>query len=299
MPVRGLSASVTSATSHCPASIAMVAKAIIEMFEAPPWSQTPPTRGAEAHGLGELLAVHHLDLRGRHLARTARRRRPARARRRRRALRHASMLRDTVDRPGSLPNAVWPMPAMTALPRIRTLPPSGAPGIGSRRARASRGRSPRCRLRAPCSARAAAARVGVAHRAGREDDLAEQRMVDPPQRAAGVQVRVVHDLAEVAHRRARHAMAHEQVEQVLLAEAAASSRTRSRRRGPCGRRGPSGWRSADPARGPAAPWPSASAAQWASVTQMSASQPSVGRVDVVGRLGEPAVPVAGPRRPAA
>ena len=59
-------------------------------------------------------------------------------------------------------------------------------------------------------------RAVVAHRARLHDDAAELGMIDPLQHAALMQVRVVHDLHQGAHRRAGHAVLHQQREQVLL-----------------------------------------------------------------------------------
>ena len=45
MPVFGLSARLTTATSHWPASMLIAANEIMLILVAPPWSQTPPIRG--------------------------------------------------------------------------------------------------------------------------------------------------------------------------------------------------------------------------------------------------------------
>ena len=82
------------------------------MLAAPPWSQAPPTRGiipsasatfwpymnwcAEVGTLTNTPSTTDLGM-------------PASAS----ALRLASTSREIVLRPGSLPKAVWPMPAMT------------------------------------------------------------------------------------------------------------------------------------------------------------------------------------------
>ena len=121
-------------------------------------------------------------------------------------------------------------------------------------------------------------------------------MVLPLQRAAGVHVGIVDDLVEIAHRRARHMMRHEQLEDRLLRSRAASSRKRSRRWRPCARRGilergearvvgqlrpPHGLGHRPPVR----------------IADADDGDPAVGRrVDVVGALGEAAVAVAGARR---
>ena len=98
--------------------MAMAAIAIMEMLEAPPWSKTPPTRGlmpiASASFWPYIISTFDVGTftSSPSMASFSI---PASAT----ALRQASMLSETVDRPGCLPKAVWPIPAMTALPRIR------------------------------------------------------------------------------------------------------------------------------------------------------------------------------------
>ena len=118
----GLSARLTSAISHWPASIAIAANEIMLMLEAPPWSQTPPTRGVSridsASFWPYIISNFEVGVFTKS-ASTASFSTPASAS----ALRHASMFIEIVLRPGSLPNAVWPIPAITYLPLIGS-PPS-------------------------------------------------------------------------------------------------------------------------------------------------------------------------------
>ncbi len=103
------------AMSHCPASMAIAACAIMLLVLAPPWSQTPPTRGTRAMASASFCAYIISNLEVGALTKrpsTWPFSTPASAS----ALRMASMLSETVLRPGCLPKAVWPMPAMTTLP---------------------------------------------------------------------------------------------------------------------------------------------------------------------------------------
>ena len=95
--------------------MAMMAKDSSVMLAAPPWSQAPPMRGvmpsasatfwpnmnwwAEVGTFTNTASTTDLSM-------------PASAM----ALRQASTLSDTVSLPGSLPKAVWPMPAITWRP---------------------------------------------------------------------------------------------------------------------------------------------------------------------------------------
>ena len=96
---------VTSATSHWPCSMAMAANEIIEMFVAPPWSQTPPIRGWMPSASATIWPyiercwdVGYLTNRPSTMPFST----PASAS----ALRHASTFMDVVERSGSLPWAV-------------------------------------------------------------------------------------------------------------------------------------------------------------------------------------------------
>ena len=101
------------------------------MLVAPPWSHTPPTFGCSS--IASASVCPYIDWYFEvgtltNSASTADLSMPASAS----ALRQASTFIETVPRPGSRPNCVCPMPAMTYLPRIRSRLPSTSRATSSR-----------------------------------------------------------------------------------------------------------------------------------------------------------------------